>query len=83
MLEGCPATEAQIDRPAGLAVDSVGNVYVAELRGHRVRKIAPSGLITTFAGMGEGGTSGDGGPATAARLDSPRAVDCSSICLTH
>ena len=72
--DGSPATEAQIDHPVGLAIDSVGNLYVAERNGHRVRKIAPSGLITTFAGTGESGTSGDGGPATEARLNSPRAV---------
>ena len=69
-----PATEAQLNRPVGLAVDSVGNVYVAERDGHRVRKIDPSGLITTFAGTGESGTSGDDGPAIEARLESPRAV---------
>ncbi len=72
--DGGPATEAQLDHPIGLALDSVGNVYVAERNGHRVRKIALSGSITTFAGTGESGTSGDGGPATAARLSSPRAV---------
>ena len=72
--DGGPAAKARLDRPVSLAVDSAGSVYVAERDGHRVRKIAPSGAIMNFAGTGESGTSGDGGPATGARLDSPRDV---------
>ena len=72
--DGGIATEARLDSAAGVAVDSIGNVYVAEGRGHRVRKIDRGGVITTFAGTGNLGSSGDGGLATEAELDSPLAV---------
>ena len=72
--DGGMATEARLDSAAGVAVDSSGNVYVADFRGHRVRKIDLSGVITTFAGTGNSGFSGDGGLATAAELESPLAV---------
>ena len=77
--DGGPATEARLDHPVGLAVDSAGNVYVAEREGHRVRRISQAGMITTFAGTGDSGTSGDGGPATEARLYSPRDVAVDSL----
>ncbi|MDD9998867.1 MAG: hypothetical protein OXQ89_14085 [Rhodospirillaceae bacterium] len=66
-----PATAAQLNRPVGVAVDLAGNVYVAEIEGHRVRRIAPDGTIVTIAGTGVAGFSGDGGPATAAQLNQP------------
>ena len=77
--DGGPAVEAQLDSPAGVAVDSSGNVYVADTGNHRIRRIDPDGTITTFAGTGVEGYGGDGGPAVDARLDSPVdvAVDAS------
>ncbi|MCD6010653.1 MAG: surface protein [Flavipsychrobacter sp.] len=70
--DGGAATAAQFNNPTGVAVDNSGNVYVADLNNHRVRKISTSGIITTFAGTGTIGFSGDGGAATAARLSYPR-----------
>ena len=68
-----PAASAQIDTAFGVAVDGQGNTYVADTRNHRVRKIT-HGTITSVAGKGTEGFSGDGGPATAAELSFPRAV---------
>jgi hypothetical protein len=59
------------DGPAGLAVGSGGVLYVVERDGLRVSRIDPSGTKTLVAGTGVRGNSGDGGPATAARLDEP------------
>ena len=72
--DGGPATEALLGSPHGVAADAMGNLYVAEPWNHRVRKIDASGTITTLAGTGEDGYAGDGGPATEARLYSPRGV---------
>jgi sugar lactone lactonase YvrE len=67
-----PAVDASLTQPAGLAVDGQGNVYVADAQAHRIRRIAPDGAITAFAGTGEAGFDGDGGPAMTARLAQPR-----------
>ena len=72
--DGGPATAAMLASPAGVAVDGLGNLYVADGANHRIRKIAGDGIITTYAGTGTSGFSGDGGAATAARLASPRDV---------
>jgi uncharacterized protein (TIGR03437 family) len=73
------AAGAQIAQAEGLATDPQGNLYIADAAGHRVRRVTPAGIITTIAGTGSGGFSGDGGPATAAQLNSPYglAVDAS------
>jgi uncharacterized protein (TIGR03437 family) len=72
------ATAAQLYTPSGVAVDSAGNVYIADFSNNRVRKVSPSGAITTVAGTGGSGYSGDGGPATNARLNIPSAVTVDS-----
>ncbi len=69
--DGIPATQAQLNFPTGLAVDQNGNVYIDEWLGERVRKVDTNGIITTVAGTGVQGFSGDGGPATNARLSLP------------
>ena len=71
--DGGPATGAQLD-PFNLDTDSVGNVYIADVGNNRIRKVDTAGVITTVAGNGSAGFSGDGGVATAAQLNSPRSV---------
>lgn len=69
--DGGPASKAQIDAPLGVAVDADGNLYISDSDNYRIRKVDATGAITTFAGTGEQGHSGDGGRATSARLTSP------------
>jgi sugar lactone lactonase YvrE len=71
--DGAAATAAQLSLPSGVAVDSTGNVYIADTNNHRIRKVS-SGTITTIAGDGEELYAGDNGPATSAALDSPTGV---------
>jgi sugar lactone lactonase YvrE len=68
-----PAAAAALARPSGVSVDTNGNVYVADSDNNRIRTIA-GGNVTTLAGSGTEGFSGDSGPATSASLDTPRAV---------
>ncbi|MCZ7527397.1 MAG: hypothetical protein M5U14_14065 [Acidimicrobiia bacterium] len=73
--DGGPATAATFESPGGLAVDAAGNLFIADVAANRVRRVdAASGVITTVAGTGLSGSSGDGGPATDARLDLPSDV---------
>jgi sugar lactone lactonase YvrE len=72
--DGGPATSAQLRDVAGIAVDPAGNVYIADDFNSTIRKISPNGIITTIAGTGTWGYSGDGGPATGAQLSAPLAV---------
>jgi uncharacterized protein (TIGR03437 family) len=69
-----PATSASLNQPSGVAVDAAGNLYIADYYNYRIRKVSPSGIISTAAGNGTQGFSGDGGPATSAALDVPEAV---------
>lgn len=69
-----PATVASFASPLELALDAAGNLYVADVDNHRIRRIATNGTITTVAGNGTRGDSGDGGPATAATLAEPTGV---------
>jgi len=76
--DGGPATQARLNFPiGGLALDKAGNLFISDGANNRVRKVSPEGIITTVAGTGQIGFSGDGGPATEARFDGPRvgAVD--------
>ena len=72
--DGGPAVDAQLARPHGLAVDPDGNLYIADVSNHRIRRVDPSGTITTIAGTGTRGYSGDDGPAVRAQLQFPRGV---------
>jgi uncharacterized protein (TIGR03437 family) len=72
--DGLQARSASVNHPEGVAVDSAGNVYVADTLDNAIRKITTDGVITTVAGFGTPGFSGDGGPATKAALDHPRGV---------
>jgi uncharacterized protein (TIGR03437 family) len=71
--DGNPATGAQLNGPQGLAVDSAGNLYIADTQNNRVRMVA-NGVITTVAGSGTAGFGGDNGPATSAQLNAPFGV---------
>ena len=68
------ATEAQLKTPAGLTFDKKGNLYIADRNNHRIRKVDTRGIITTVAGNGTAGFSGDGGKATQAQLNLPSGV---------
>jgi sugar lactone lactonase YvrE len=78
--DGGPATQAELFIPQWVTVDGAGNLYVSEVRGHRVRRVdAATGMITTVAGsgpigVGKGSYSGDNGPGTAATLNGPQAM---------
>jgi uncharacterized repeat protein (TIGR01451 family) len=78
--DGGPATSATLSVPSGVAVDVSGNLYIADTLNNRIRKVTPDGNITTFAGNGTHGYSGDGASASAAELAAPVgvAVDAAS-----
>jgi len=70
--DGGPATTAELSNPVGVALDKAGNIYIADTFNVRIRKVtAATGIITTIAGTGSVGFSGDYGPATSAELKSP------------
>jgi len=71
--DGIIATSAEISNPTGVALDSSGNLYIADQGNNRIRKVSTSGIITTVAGGGTGGL-GDGGAATSAELSAPSCV---------
>lgn len=76
--DGGPATQALMLLPAGIAVDATGNLYIADWLNNRIRKVDTAGIITTIAGTGAQGFSGDGGPATTATLNLPVDVTADS-----
>ena len=72
--DGGPATLACLYCPNSVAIDAMGNMYIADCFNNRVRKVNTAGIITTIAGTGAAGSLGDGGPATAAQLYTPGSV---------
>ena len=72
--DGGPAATSPVDDPAGIAVASDGTVYVADSNNGRIRRIDPAGNISTIAGTGAGGTTGDGGPASKATFEDPEGL---------
>jgi len=77
--DGGAALSAELSAPWGVAVDAVGNKYIADYSNNKIRKVSPAGIITTIAGTGAGGFYGDGSAATLAQLNHPYdvAVDAS------
>jgi RHS repeat-associated protein len=72
--DGGPAREALLDGPNALALDAAGALFISDSNNQRIRRVDPDGTIDTIAGTGPYGFAGDGGPATAARLSSPRGL---------
>ncbi len=72
--DGGPATQASLRQPQHVAVDSAGNIYIADIYNHRIRKVDTNGIITTIAGNGQGGFSGDGGSASQTSLYFPGGI---------
>ena len=72
--DGGRANAAQLDSPAGIALDAAGNLYIADTNNNRIRRVSAEGMIDTVAGAGWQGYGGDGGPATQAGLNQPSGV---------
>jgi len=72
--DGGPALQAAIGDAEGVAIDSAGNIFIADAYDHRVRKVTPDGNISTIAGDGSPGFRGDGGPASSSRLNTPYGI---------
>ncbi len=77
--DGSSATAAMLNGPTGLAVDAANNVYIADATGNVIRMVTALGTISTFAGTGSAGFSGDLGPATAASISSPYGVTTDAV----
>ena len=69
--DGGPADAAELNAPSGVTLDAYGNIYIADTKNHRIRMVAPDGIISTIAGTGTCGFSGDRGPALNAQLCKP------------
>jgi len=72
--DGGPATSAFLNQPAGVTTDTAGSLYIADTSNNRIRKVSPAGIISTVAGNGGYGFSGDGGPAGSASLANPTGI---------
>jgi hypothetical protein len=72
--DGGPALHAAISDAEGVAIDGAGNIFISDANDHRIRKVTPGGDISTVAGDGSPGFRGDGGPATASRLNTPYGI---------
>jgi Concanavalin A-like lectin/glucanases superfamily/Immunoglobulin I-set domain/NHL repeat len=77
--DGGAATNARLNEPESLALDAAGDLFIADYGNNRIRKVDTNGIITTVAGLGGGGFSGDGGPATNAGLSGPNGVTVDSF----
>jgi hypothetical protein len=77
--DGGPATSAAVCQPTGVAIDGAGNLYIAQTGNNAVRKVNKAGIISTFAGTGGRGSTGDGGPATMAKLSFPTGLAIDAI----
>jgi secreted PhoX family phosphatase len=77
--DGGPGTQSEMDNPQDVAVNSWGDVFIADTDNNVIREVSPFGRITTYAGNGTAGYSGDGGPATRAELTSPTGVAVDSL----
>ena len=76
--DGGLATSAQLNAPQAVDMNGAGDLYIADTGNHKIRRVATGGTISTVAGTGTAGSSGDGGPSTAAQLNSPRGVAVTS-----
>jgi trimeric autotransporter adhesin len=72
--DGGPATTARLNQPSNVAIDSIGNLYIADKANNRIRRVGLNGTITTLAGTGAAGNTGDGGAAMLATLNGPTSV---------
>lgn len=72
--DGGGATGALLNTPTAVILDAAGNLYIADTNNNRIRKVGTDGNITTFAGIGSAGSSGDGGPANSAAIDTPEGL---------
>ncbi|MBE7557903.1 hypothetical protein HS125_02690 [bacterium] len=72
--ENVPAPQAQLNTPIGLAMDATGNLYIADSGNHKIRRVSPNAIITTYAGTGTAGSAGVGGSRTAVQLRAPAGV---------
>lgn len=72
--DGGPATQAQLNQPSSIAVGPDGSLYIADSANNNIRRVGPDGIITTVAGTGEYGFSGDGGPAIQAQFKNPSGI---------
>ena len=72
--DGGPATGAALNAPSSVALDSAGNLFITDMRNNVIRKVDTKGIITTVAGNGKSGESGDGGPALSAQLFAPYGI---------
>jgi uncharacterized protein (TIGR03437 family) len=77
--DGGPATQALLAHPSGIAMDGIGNLYIADQANNRIRRVGLNGTITTLAGTGVAGNTGDGGSAALATLNGPTSVSFDSF----
>jgi trimeric autotransporter adhesin len=78
--DGGPALSASVRNPTGVAVDSFGNIFIADTRNNVIREVGTDGIISTVAGTGTAGYNGDGSPATSFQLNQPSAIAIGPSC---